>query len=161
MKYAEQLKADGLILDDDVVNRLLNVLKFSYDEQFEVTMPFANKEIIFSSILNRIYLREKEDILISKYSRKTEFEFTVLGIVTQAGNENIEMFDEEEVVDGFRSAIQNTIDKMAGVETFLLVVRVRNAVLNRLQYIVNYNLKILRNYTLLSKQLLYTMLGVI
>ena len=33
-------------------------------------------------------------------------------------NENIEMFDEEEVVDGFRSAIQNTIDKMAGVETF-------------------------------------------
>lgn len=71
------------------------------------------------------------------------------------------MFDEEEVVDGFRSAIQNTIDKMAGVETFLLVVRVRNAVLNRLQYIVNYNLKILRNYTLLSKQLLYTMLGVI
>ena len=97
---------------------LLNVLKFSYDEQFEVTMPFANKEIIFSSILNRIYLREKEDILISKYSRKTEFEFTVLGIVTQAGNENIEMFDEEEVVDGFRSAIQNTIDKMAGVETF-------------------------------------------
>ena len=118
VKYAEQLKADGLILDDDVVNRLLNVLKFSYDEQFEVTMPFANKEIIFSSILNRIYLREKEDILISKYSRKTEFEFTVLGIVTQAGNENIEMFDEEEVVDGFRSAIQNTIDKMAGVETF-------------------------------------------
>ncbi|WP_368350217.1 hypothetical protein, partial [Phocaeicola dorei] len=70
------------------------------------------------AILNRIYLREKEDILISKYSRKTEFEFTVLGIVTQAGNENIEMFDEEEVVDGFRSAIQNTIDKMAGVETF-------------------------------------------
>ena len=40
VKYAEQLKADGLILDDDVVNRLLNVLKFSYDEQFEVTMPF-------------------------------------------------------------------------------------------------------------------------
>nr|DAP65394.1 MAG TPA: hypothetical protein [Bacteriophage sp.]DAR80054.1 MAG TPA: hypothetical protein [Caudoviricetes sp.]DAV09427.1 MAG TPA: hypothetical protein [Caudoviricetes sp.] len=30
-----------------------------------------------------------------------------------------------------------------------------------MQYIVNYNLKILRNYTLLSKQLLYTMLGVI
>lgn len=58
------------------------------------------------------------EVLNTEPSRKTEFEFTVLGIVTQAGNENIEMFDEEEVVDGFRSAIQNTIDKMAGVETF-------------------------------------------
>lgn len=117
-KYVEQLKSDGLVIEDDLVARLLNVVKFSYGEQFEVTMPYAGKEIIFSSILNRNYLREKEDILISKYSRKTEFEFTVLGIVTQAGNENIEMFDEEGVDDGFRYAIQNTIDKMAGIETF-------------------------------------------
>lgn len=117
-KYVDQLKADGLVLEEDLVDRLLKVMKFSYDNQFEVTMPFANKKIVFSSILDRTCLRENEDLLISKYSRKTEFEFTVIGMVTQAGNDNVEMFDGGEAIEGFRLSAQNAIDKIAILENF-------------------------------------------
>ena len=49
---------------------------------------------IISANLNRSFLREKEDLIIWKYSRQTEVEFTLFGIITQHQREESEELEE-------------------------------------------------------------------
>jgi len=118
-----------LTLDDEFIKQLKYVLDFGYQGQFEVKIPFGEegKKVLFSTILNREYLKEDEFELISKYSRKTEKDFTIFGIITQ--NEKIttqDEIDEEEEESDYensdessvmKEAVLNLVDKLTDVET--------------------------------------------
>jgi len=81
----KELLKKGTLLDDDSKKSYLKIIEYAYKDQFLVQFPLRLNEssVLFSSIINREYLRESEDFLISKYSRETEKKFSILGLVTQ------------------------------------------------------------------------------
>ena len=121
------LKESGLILDDEFIKQLKYILDFGYQGQFEVKMPFEidDERFLISSILNRGYLKDDEFELIAKYSRQTEKEFTIFGILTQ--NERMKRIheDDEGITEEedfaepseIKEAVLNLVNKMANVET--------------------------------------------
>ena len=131
VKYKKALEKEGLILDDGFIDRLSLILEYGYKKQLEFIIPSNENKITFSSILNREYLRETEDVLIAKYSRRTESEFKILGLITQTGESSVEWSDLEkdektsEEPVGFKKATQNIVDKIANVEN-LFVGRLSN-----------------------------------
>lgn len=90
-KYSEKqienlLKSAGLVLDEKYVKNLSTVMKFGYQDGFEVRIILEDSPLLFSAVINQSCLKENENVLISKYSRITEKEFTVIGVITQVGN---------------------------------------------------------------------------
>lgn len=114
-QFTEYLKENSLKLDETWLNHMANILSYGYKEDFEVRLPSFNNNIIFSSILNRDYLKESVDSLISKYSRRSEVEFTILGSITQIGNVRADL-DILEVEGNFKLASQNVINTLANLE---------------------------------------------
>lgn len=80
------LKDAGLVLDEKYVKNLSTVMRFGYQDGFEARIVLENSPLLFSAVINQSCLKEKENVLISKYSRITEKDFTVIGVVTQVGN---------------------------------------------------------------------------
>ena len=81
----------GLQIDPEFLKRMAYLLKYGYKDQLEFQIPLTStelemRELIFSAILNRSYLEEDEETLIKRYSRNTEKELTMFGIVTQSEN---------------------------------------------------------------------------
>ena len=121
--FKEYLKENNLTLDADFIKHLKYLLDYGYQGQFEIKMPFEKEDeekILISSILNRGYLKENEFELITKYSRKTEKDFTIFGILTQ--NERIAETDDDENKEEngspiMKEAILNLVDKLTNVET--------------------------------------------
>lgn len=81
----EQLKQQGLILDDKYVKDLSTIMKFGFQESFEVRVIVSKSSLNFSVVANPQYFKENGNILVSKYSRITEKDFTIIGILTQVG----------------------------------------------------------------------------
>ena len=69
---------------------------------------------LFSSNINRGYLRENEKSLIKKYARRTEKEFTIFGIVTQYKNIRPENIKEDS--NHLKVKLMNTISNFADME---------------------------------------------
>ncbi|HCO68820.1 MAG TPA: hypothetical protein DIT04_13835, partial [Dysgonomonas sp.] len=84
-KYIDALIEQGLMMESDFLERMETLLEYGYNQLFEVNLFDSENNIVFSSTLNRKYLREEENILIARFSRKTEMEFTIFGILTQSG----------------------------------------------------------------------------
>ena len=102
--------------DEDLLEKLTTVLDFGYGNQFEVRILIGN--YMFSSEIKRNFLREEEKILVRKYSRKTEVEFTLLGLVTQSGAEKATAsLENNEDEENFKLALSNIVDGLAGVES--------------------------------------------
>jgi hypothetical protein len=59
------------------------LLDFGYHDLIEANLTTQN--VLFSAPLRREFLRETESLIIHKYSRNTQREFSVLGVVTQQG----------------------------------------------------------------------------
>ena len=68
-------------VDPDLMVHVAELLEFGYQEDFEVQV--YNKEKQYSSVLNRQCIRENENSLVKKYSRKTEVDFVLFGLMTQ------------------------------------------------------------------------------
>ena len=73
-KLAEDI---GLRIDPKFLENLAFMLDYGYKDQFEVQIPIGTGDgeteiIIFNSILKRKFLKDKEDILVKKYSRNSE-----------------------------------------------------------------------------------------
>lgn len=85
-EFKKILKEQGLNMDDDFLNHMANILDFGYNQQFEVQIPIksdSDNYYLFSAQLKRKNLKDDEISIIKKYSRETEKEFTLFGIVTQ------------------------------------------------------------------------------
>ena len=66
--------------------------------------------------MNRSFLREPEELVIRKYSRKTEVEFTLFGIITQHQREKIEELEEKKDYDSIKEALMNLVSHISNVE---------------------------------------------
>ncbi len=86
------LKEDigGKSFDEDFLQSLSTVLNYGYEDQFETRTYLESEEgdkYLFSTILQRIHLREAEALIVKKYSRFSEKDFTIVGTITQNRNE--------------------------------------------------------------------------
>lgn len=104
----------GLQQDQSFLDDLSLVLTYGFQDQLEVQMEFV--ESIFSANLNRSYLREPEELVIRKYSRKTEVEFTLFGIITQHQREKLSELGESEEYGSIKEALMNLVSHLSNIE---------------------------------------------
>jgi hypothetical protein len=125
--FKNYLKESGLNLDPKYLDSLAYILNYGYNGRFEIQIPMIleNLDVFFSGLLKREYLTEDEYSIINKYSRETEKEFTIFGIITQIengkplGNVNFENQNSEQTV-GMKKAIMNIVSALKNVEhTFI------------------------------------------
>lgn len=114
------LREQGLMLDKTYIKDLSTLMNFGFQDVFEIRFVVDGSPVSYSAIINPANLKEKEQILISKYSRMTEREFTLLGIVTQSGNSKPEIPTLEGVqlkgaVQGMHQVIANLEQQFIGV----------------------------------------------
>ena len=107
-------KDSGLQQDQGFLENLEFLLSYGFQDQFEVQMNIDNR--IISANLNRSYLREKEDLIIRKYSRQTEVEFTLFGIITQRQREEMGESEEPEEFNSLKEALMNLVSCLTSVE---------------------------------------------
>jgi hypothetical protein len=104
----------GLQQDQSFLDDLSFVLTYGFQDQLEVQMNPS--KTIFSANLNRSFLREPEELVIRKYSRKTEVDFTLFGIITQYQREKLEDIEEKEEFGSIKEALINLVSHLSNVE---------------------------------------------
>lgn len=75
--------ASHMQIDKKFGDALGLILKFGYRDLFEIEISVGPKTVM--APLKRESLREKENIIIQKYSRYTQKEFSILGVITKVG----------------------------------------------------------------------------
>lgn len=113
-KLDDILRQQGLLLDDKYIDNLSTIIKFGFQDKFEVQIVLPNSCLNFSAVANPLNFKEKADVLVSKYSRITEKEFTIVGIVTQVGNPKPEIPALQGI--GMKTAAQGIHEKIANLE---------------------------------------------
>lgn len=103
------LKEKGLYLEEKYLQEMVKVMNFGFRGQFEAQFPFLLKDggVLFNSIINRSYLRETEESLIAKYSRQTEKEFCLFGLITQTQN-----VDDKKISEDFLEYLDNNFREL-------------------------------------------------
>lgn len=108
-------KESGFAMEQDFMESLGYLLEYGFQDQLEIQM-ILDKHII-SSNLKRECLRENEDLLIRKYSRYSEMEFIILGIITQSSNS----FDLDKNIledyDCIKKAVMSFVTHLTNMET--------------------------------------------
>ena len=90
-KFKQYLLEAGLNINDEWLAHLQKIYDYGYKDLFTIRVPYVHQSIIFESMLNRSFLKEDESSLISKYSRRTEVEFSIVGLLTQCGREKVQI----------------------------------------------------------------------
>lgn len=126
----------GLRHDEKFLSSLAYLLGYGYEDQLEIRIPISHPEgvtTIYSAKLDRSCLRENEVALITKYSRKTERELTLLGVLTQRStlsdivptthntspnnSGDSEKLAAAKLPSHIKEAVLNMVDALAAVET--------------------------------------------
>ncbi|WP_298153903.1 hypothetical protein [Flavobacterium sp.] len=126
--FKKYLRENGLNMDDDFLKHLVYVLDYGYNQQFEVQIPIKSENEtfqLFSAQLQRENLKENEYSIIKKYSRETEKEFQLFGILTQklTAESKQEIFNElKKNNDGIenpnmKEALMNMVSLLTNLET--------------------------------------------
>lgn len=113
------LQENGLHLADEDIKHMVNIMEYGFHGELEFRVLPEELPLQFSAILNRGYLRDSEAQFISKYSRQTEYDFTMIGIVTQSGKAT-EPLAEGHELNGIKDACLNLADKLRGMENVFL-----------------------------------------
>lgn len=122
INYNEIAKQKGLQLDKEYVEKLKYLINFGYNEQFELLLPLSDESefSLFSGILKRELFTESELNIIKKYSRETEKEFSIFGILTQINTEsekiNALKQSSNEDSKGMKEALLNLTTTFTNVE---------------------------------------------
>jgi hypothetical protein len=112
---AELAKQSGLYQDPKFLKHLALVTDFGFSDQLEIQQRVG--EHLFSACLKRQCLREAEDLIIRKYSRKTEKTLVVLGVVTQSQPTSKDTEDEPTPEDmTMKEAVTNLVNHIAMIE---------------------------------------------
>lgn len=86
-EFKKSLVEKGLMLEESTRSNVLTLLDFGYHNNYEIRLSVDGSDTIFTAVINQDNLIESEQILISKYARLSEKEFTIIGLVTQCGKE--------------------------------------------------------------------------
>lgn len=112
--FEDELKKKGFIVDENYKDNLVKLLEYGYRNKYEIHFCLNGSEVLYTAVINQENLKETEQSIISKYSRLSEKEFTIIGVVTQSGNVKASAPSIEG--NGMKDAIVNVIDKMAMLE---------------------------------------------
>lgn len=116
LKSLSDAKAFSQTPNDSFFQKHLgDVLDFSFGDTLELSMEFGDFRV--SADLNRENLRESERSIVKKYSRFTEVEFVLLGVVTQIGD-LVSSPEAEEITEehSMREAININTAALAALE---------------------------------------------
>lgn len=108
-------KEAGLQQDQNFLDNLNVLLEFGFSKQLEIQIHHNNN--LFSTNLKREYLKEKEDLLVKRYSRETEKEFVIFGIVTQCQAKISKQLDKNKQFDNPKEAIMNMVSFLTQLES--------------------------------------------
>lgn len=124
--FKKVLREQGLNLEDDFLKNLAYILDFGYNQQFEVQLPIKSGEdfYLFSAQLKRENLKDDEVSIIKKYSRETEKEFKLFGIVTQRLTEESkkEIFESlkinqiDSATPNMKEVLMNVVSQLTNLE---------------------------------------------
>lgn len=112
----KEAEKSNLRKEEDFLKNLSLLTNYGFSEDFEIQQKFNN--FLFTSTLNRKSLRESEKSLIKKYSRQSEKEIVILGIITQTLKENsleIKNIEGRNMKEG----LSNIIEHLANIEQSL------------------------------------------
>lgn len=112
------LQEKGLHIEETDIKHMVNIMEYGFHGELEFRVLPVELPFQFSAILNREYLRDSEAQFISKYSRQTEYDFTMIGIVTQSGKVIDPLADHE--LRSIKDACLNLADKLRGMENVFL-----------------------------------------
>ncbi|GAB3722128.1 DUF6414 family protein [Flavobacterium koreense] len=126
--FKKFLLEQGLNMDDEFLKNLAFVLDYGYNQQFEVQIPIISENEmlqLFSAQLKRENLKEDEYSIIKKYSRETEKEFKLFGILTQklTAESKKQIFEQfkpkqiEGVELNMKEAMMNMVSSLTNLET--------------------------------------------
>jgi flavodoxin len=136
LNIGELAKEGGLYHDPKFLESLIFLLKFGYHSSFEIQIPFMNEDNyhLFSCLLDRDLLTEKELNIIKKYSRETEKEFTVFGILTQvkAIKEKVSIY--KNAIDKINSESTDSTLKEAIMNMIASITNIENSFVGKLDY---------------------------
>lgn len=110
-KLAQEI---GLQQDQKFLDDLSLVLSYGFQDQLEAQIRLSDS--IISANLKRECLREKEDLVIRKYSRQTEAEFILFGFITQYKNKNSENTEEKDF-SSIKEALINFVTHLTNLES--------------------------------------------
>lgn len=127
LDFKKVLKEQGLNLDEDYLKNLAYLLDFGYNQQFEVQLPIKtilDDFFLFSAQLKRENLKDDEYSIIKKYSRETEKEFKLFGILTQklTAESKSKIFEDlkghQEISDvpNMKEALMNIVSTLTNLE---------------------------------------------
>lgn len=80
----KQAGQSGMFLNKKVADAASYILNFGYGDLIEVNMTTGKS--LFSAPIKREFLRDDERMFVHKYSRTSQSNFTMLGIITQRGS---------------------------------------------------------------------------
>jgi len=107
-------KTTGLYQDPKLLSNLCLLTKYGFSDQFEITQ--SKGEILFTSCLKRDFLRESEELLVKKYSRKTEKEIVILGMISQAFSSNQAKPNDNIDYPNMKAGILNIVEHLTEIE---------------------------------------------
>lgn len=111
-------KKSGLVYDQKYLDDLSYLLSFGFHDQLEIQIAIENK--LISANLKRDCMREENNLVIRKYSRKTEVDFILFGIITQFQNNDITDVENKEESDNHESikaALMSLVAQLTKVES--------------------------------------------
>jgi hypothetical protein len=106
-------KEQGLYQDPKFLNNLALLIKYGFSDQFEIHQK--GDDVLFTSCLKRESLREKEDLLVKKYSRKTEKEIVVFGLISQAFSSSEPELNHKDFPN-MKAALMNLVEHLTNIE---------------------------------------------
>lgn len=112
------LQENNLHIADEDMKHMLNIMDYGFHGELEFRVSPNGLPFQLTAILNREYLRDSEAHFVSKYSRQTEYDFTMIGIMTQSGKTNESIADREP--NGMKNACLNLVDKLTVLENAFL-----------------------------------------
>ncbi len=107
-------KEGGLYQDPKFLDNLALLTKYGFSDQFEIHQNCG--ELLFTSCLKREYLREQEDLLVKKYSRKTEKKIVVFGLISQAFSGAESEIHDDINFPNMKAALMNMVEHLTNVE---------------------------------------------
>jgi hypothetical protein len=104
----------GLQQDPEFLKNLELLTRYGFSNQFEIHQ--ICNDHIFTSCLIRDFLRETEDLLVKKYSRKTEREITVFGLISQGFEKFAPDLRENKEFSNLKAGLLNIVEHLSNVE---------------------------------------------
>lgn len=117
----------GLNMEEDYIKHLSYTIAYGYNQQFEVQIPIkstSEKFHLFSAPMKRENLKDDEYSIMKKFSRETEKEFKLFGILTQrlTKEAKAKVFDNLKLEPGtsseksMKEALMNIFSALSNIE---------------------------------------------